>query len=130
MLHSCEAYPHLVHRTGHIRWGVVAVRLLEIAAIIFYISFLCERFLLGNFSNFGKPNEVLEAKQLVLSLFGSMMPALLTYLCGFYLLLHSWLNATSEVLTFADRQFYMVSDTSSLGNDKKLLWTKVCRIKT
>ncbi|XP_077290770.1 sterol O-acyltransferase 1-like [Arctopsyche grandis] len=97
-----DSYP----RTNHIRWNKVVTMLFEVAAIIFYINFLSERFLVHNFGTFGQTSEV-ELKQLVLALFGSMLPALLTYLCCFYLLLHCWHNAFAEILTFGDRRFYL-----------------------
>ena len=34
------------------------------------------------------------------------MPGTIAYLCGFYCLLHAWMNASAEMLRFADRMFY------------------------
>jgi sterol O-acyltransferase len=47
-------------------------------------------------------------KALVLAVFGCMLPGTLVLLCGFFCLLHSWLNAFAEMLRFGDRMFYQV----------------------
>ena len=52
--------------------------------------------------------EPMSGKGLVLAVFGCMLPGTLVLLLGFYLLLHSWLNAFAEMLRFADRMFYQV----------------------
>lgn len=49
-------------------------------------------------------------KALVLAVFGCMLPGTLVLLCGFFCLLHSWLNAFAEMLRFGDRMFYQVSE--------------------
>lgn len=50
----------------------------------------------------------MSGKALVLAVFGCMLPGTLVLLCGFFCLLHSWLNAFAEMLRFADRMFYQV----------------------
>ena len=94
-------------RTAQIRWRVVTCHLLEVVGCIFYVSFLCERFLLPLFVDFGKqPLTALHAASALLS---AVLPAGLAFVCCFYLLLHSWQNAWAEMLRFGDRMFYMVS---------------------
>ncbi|XP_055596998.1 sterol O-acyltransferase 1-like isoform X2 [Uranotaenia lowii] len=95
-----DEYP----RTKRIRWFVVTRHVLEVIGVIFYISFIFERFLNPVFDHFG--NDQISAGKFVLSMFSSVMPASLTFLCGFYCLLHAWMNASSELLRFADRMFY------------------------
>lgn len=64
-------------------------------------------FLIQVFRQIGQ--EPVSGKALVLSVFGCMLPGTLCLLCGFFCLLHSWLNAFAEMLRFADRMFYQVS---------------------
>ncbi|KHJ47182.1 MBOAT family protein [Trichuris suis] len=43
----------------------------------------------------------------LLSAFGCVLPASMSYLLAFYAVLHSWMNAFAEMLRFGDRMFYM-----------------------
>lgn len=95
-----DEYP----RTKRIRWSVVFRHVLEVIGVIFYISFIFERFLTPLFESFGDAH--ISSGKFVLSLFGTIMPGSLSFLCGFYCLLHAWMNASSELLRFADRMFY------------------------
>jgi sterol O-acyltransferase len=83
---------------------------LEVIGIIFYISFIFERFLVPLYHDFGLQNhqKTCLSESLVVGMFGSMMPGTLLMLCGFYCLLHSWMNAFAELMRFADRMFYKV----------------------
>lgn len=96
-----DQYP----RTKKTRWSVVAFHFSEVAAIVFYDSFLWERFILPYWSDYGKQTQV-EASYVVRGMFGCILPGMLSFLCGFYCLLHAWMNAFAEMLTFADKQFY------------------------
>lgn len=95
-----DEYP----RTKQIRWRVVARHALEVVGVIFYISFILERFLAPLFEKFGHAK--ISSGSFVLSLFGSIMPGSLCFLCAFYSLLHAWMNGAAELLRFADRMFY------------------------
>ncbi|XP_053685275.1 sterol O-acyltransferase 1 [Sabethes cyaneus] len=95
-----DEYP----RTKQIRWPVVFRHALEVLGVVFYISFIFERFLMPLFDRFGDAQ--ITAGNFVLALFGSIMPGSLSFLCGFYCLLHAWMNAAAELLRFADRMFY------------------------
>ncbi|XP_060645837.1 sterol O-acyltransferase 1 [Drosophila nasuta] len=95
-----DSYP----RTAHIRWKFAVSRLLEIVAVAFLYAFIHERHIHEHFGQFGK--ETLGASQLIVKLFGMMLPSAVIFLCGFYMILHSWLNFTSELLRFGDRMFY------------------------
>ena len=88
-----------------IRWKVVFKNYAEVAAVIFYISFIFEQFMMPKYQSFGQSQEI-HIGQLVLSIFTSTMPGLLAFLCGFYCILHSWMNAAAEILRFSDRMFY------------------------
>jgi sterol O-acyltransferase len=72
--------------------------------VILCISVIFERYLIPIFDKFGE--QEITAGSLVLAIFSCMMPGILCFLCGFYCLLHSWMNASAEMLKFADRMFY------------------------
>ncbi|EDW68201.1 sterol O-acyltransferase 1 [Drosophila virilis] len=95
-----DSYP----RTSHIRWKFALCRLMEMVAVAFLYAFIHERHINEHFGNFGK--EALGASQIIVKLFGMMLPSAVIFLCGFYMILHSWLNFTSELLRFGDRMFY------------------------
>lgn len=95
-----DEYP----RTKRIRWPVVFRHALEVIGVVFYVGFVFERFLSPVFGSFGDAQ--ITSGKFVLSMFGSIMPGSLTFLCGFYCLLHAWMNGSAELLRFADRQFY------------------------
>ncbi|XP_037707603.1 sterol O-acyltransferase 1 [Drosophila subpulchrella] len=95
-----DSYP----RTSHIRWKFALNRFLEVVAIAFLYAFIHERHIHEHFAQYGL--EPMGPSQLILKLFGMMLPSAVIFLCGFYLILHSWLNFTAELLRFGDRMFY------------------------
>jgi sterol O-acyltransferase len=98
---------------------------LEVIGAIFYIAFIFERFLIPIYHDFGLQNQQNTSlpEWLVVGMFGSMMPATLALLCGFYCLLHSWMNAFAELLRFADRMFYKVYTPGQQGSGSFILTT-------
>ncbi|XP_045491339.1 sterol O-acyltransferase 1 [Colias croceus] len=115
-----DSYP----RTKRIRWDVVLFHFAEVAAIIFYNSFLWERFILPYWSDYGKSPKV-EAGTVVRGMFACVLPGLISFLCGFYCLLHAWLNAFAEMLTFGDRLFYEDWWTKSRFSNYYRAWNRV-----
>ncbi|XP_061728508.1 sterol O-acyltransferase 1-like isoform X2 [Cydia pomonella] len=111
-------------RTKRIRWGSVIFNFLEVAAIIFYNSFLWERFILPYWSEYGKQSKV-EAGTVVRGMFACVLPGVISFLCGFYCLLHAWLNAFAEMLKFADRLFYEEWWTTSQFSKFYRAWNRV-----
>lgn len=97
-----DEYP----RTKQIRWRIVAVNYVEVLAVIFYMSFISESYMFPVYNQFGSQFQQIGLREFILSIFNSMLPGLLAFLCGFYLVLHSWMNAAAEMLRFADRKFY------------------------
>ncbi|XP_067628806.1 sterol O-acyltransferase 1 isoform X2 [Eurosta solidaginis] len=91
-------------RTTHIRWKFALARFMEVVAIAFLYSYIYERHIKVHFGNIGR--EELTTYTLIIKLYSMIMPCNIIYLCGFYLLLHAWLNFTSELLRFGDRMFY------------------------
>jgi len=97
-----DEYP----RTKHIRWGFVLKSFAEVISVIFILSFISERIMYPVFRQFGSQFYEIGIEELVASIFNSMLPSLLCFLCGFYCILHSWMNAFAEMLRFSDRMFY------------------------
>lgn len=97
-----DEYP----RTKQIRWNFVAKCLIEVLSVIFILSFISERFMYPYYHQFGSQFYEVGLKEIVASIFNAMLPGLLCFLCGFYCVLHSWMNAFAEVLRFGDRMFY------------------------
>ncbi|XP_076222547.1 sterol O-acyltransferase 1 [Nomia melanderi] len=95
-----DSYP----RAQKIRWNVVLVNFTEVLAIIIFVAILYQRLLQPTFEDFGtKP---VEWGMLALNIISSITPGIIMFICGFYLLLHSWMNAFAELLRFADKMFY------------------------
>lgn len=97
-----DEYP----RTKQIRWKVVAKNYMEVIAVIFIFSLISERIMFPVYNQFGSQFYEIGVKELLASVFNSMLPGLLCFLCGFYCILHSWMNAAAELLRFSDRKFY------------------------
>lgn len=97
-----DEYP----RTKQIRWKVVAKNYMEVVAVIFIFSLISERIMYPVYNQFGSQFYEVGVKELLASVFNSMLPGLLCFLCGFYCVLHSWMNAAAEMLRFSDRKFY------------------------
>ncbi|XP_037075008.1 sterol O-acyltransferase 1-like [Pollicipes pollicipes] len=95
-----DSYP----RTDRVRWGRVVLHLAQVVGCVVYTSFLLERFFLPPFQRYGLGP--VTWRHLVVHVFGSVMPGMLCYLCGFFALLHAWMNAFAEMTRFADRMFY------------------------
>ncbi|KAJ0180450.1 hypothetical protein K1T71_003854 [Dendrolimus kikuchii] len=115
-----DTYP----RTKKIRWSVVLFHFSEVAAIIFYNSFLAERFILPYWSDYGK-NSQIEAGTVVRGMFACVLPGVISFLCGFYGILHAWLNAFAEMLRFGDRLFYEEWWTTSSFSRYYRAWNRV-----
>ncbi|KAM7342435.1 sterol O-acyltransferase 1-like [Cochliomyia hominivorax] len=95
-----DEYPRMLT----IRWKFALARFLEVVAVAFLYSYIYERHIKHHFENFGV--EELNAAAVTIKLFGMLMPGVIIFLAGFYMILHSWLNFTAELLRFGDRMFY------------------------
>jgi sterol O-acyltransferase len=103
--------PTLIYRDEYprnkvIRWSFVARNAVEVCSVIFLLSFISERFMEPMFRQFGSQSYEVGLKELIATVFNSMLPGLFVYLSGFYMILHSWMNGAAELLRFADRKFY------------------------
>ncbi|CAH0720731.1 unnamed protein product, partial [Brenthis ino] len=115
-----DEYP----RTKKTNWNRVLFHFLEVTAIIFYNSFLWERFILPYWSDYGKEPTV-EAGKVVRGMFACVLPGLISFLCGFYCVLHAWQNAFAEMLKFGDRLFYEDWWTKSRFSSYYRAWNRV-----
>ncbi|KAK6166561.1 hypothetical protein SNE40_023218 [Patella caerulea] len=95
-----DSYP----RTPSISWRYVVSNFGQVLACMFYIYYIFERFCVPVFQNFNREHVTL--KGFMLSVFGCMLPGTLVLFIGFFAILHSWLNAFAEMLSFGDRLFY------------------------
>lgn len=95
-----DSYP----RTNQIRWTFALSRLMEVVGVAFFYSYIYERHIHVHFSKFGI--EELTNASLIVKFFGMIMPGFFIFLAAFYMVLHSWLNFTAELLRFGDRMFY------------------------
>ncbi|EEB10510.1 Sterol O-acyltransferase, putative [Pediculus humanus corporis] len=93
-----------VRTNSKIRWKIVMKHFIEIIAVIFYLSFIWENYLIPSVKNFGKIK--ITTEELLIIFFNNNVPCVFVFLCGFYSFLHSWMNAFAEILRFADRMFY------------------------
>ncbi|PAA69573.1 hypothetical protein BOX15_Mlig000667g4 [Macrostomum lignano] len=89
-------------RTDHIRWNYVASNLGQVVAGIFFVYLLVLRYYRPVFSHWRRPS----LAHFVRTAFQSALPGGLVLLITFFTVLHSWMNAFAEMLTFGDRQFY------------------------
>ncbi|RXG69042.1 Sterol O-acyltransferase 1 [Armadillidium vulgare] len=101
--------PTLVYRDEYPRnatcnWRKVAKDFAQVIGCLFYAHFLFARFCGPVFRQFGM--EEFSHTRLIKAGFSSCFPGFLLLLCGFFLILHSWMNAFAEMLRFADRLFY------------------------
>ncbi|KZC13830.1 Sterol O-acyltransferase 1 [Dufourea novaeangliae] len=95
-----DSYP----RTKKIRWNFVLVNFAEVATVIVFVGLLYQRLLQPTFEDFG--TQPIEVGMLALNITTSITPGILLFVSGFYLLLHSWMNACAEILRFSDKMFY------------------------
>ncbi|XP_045694441.1 sterol O-acyltransferase 1 [Phyllostomus hastatus] len=95
-----DSYP----RTPTIRWGYVVTQFAQVFGCLFYMYYIYERLCAPLFRNIKQ--EPFSARVLVLCIFNSILPGVLSQLLVFFSFLHCWLNAFAEMLRFGDRMFY------------------------
>jgi len=99
-------FPTLIYQTSYprtdkIRIGYVVRRFSETVLCILYIYAILVRYTAPHM------NEMIgDLKSLLMATFKVMLPGIGISLLGFYMILHSWLNAWAELTRFADRHFY------------------------
>lgn len=95
-----DEYP----RTKKIRWEYVAWNFLQVFLTIVLTFIAFRRFVVEIFQTVG--HEPFTPASFVLILCGAILVGTMSMFAGFYGLLHCWMNAFAEMLTFADRIFY------------------------
>ncbi|KAG7188913.1 hypothetical protein KM043_008515 [Ampulex compressa] len=95
-----DSYP----RTRKIRWKFVASNYGEVVLITFCVAYIYEQFILPVHRQYGMRDKT--TTPVIFNIFSTMIPGFFFFCCGFYCLLHCWMNASAELLRFADRQFY------------------------
>ncbi|EFA09716.1 sterol O-acyltransferase 1 [Tribolium castaneum] len=96
-----ETYP----RREKIDWTFVCFRVLECVGVLFFMSFVIDRFLNPTIQDFGlRPFTV---KEIILGIFENTITGALLLLPMFFIILHSWQNLCAELTRFGDRLFYL-----------------------
>lgn len=93
-----------VFRTKEIRLKFVAIRIMELILILISVSLLMQKIVKPSFDEFQKTNYTWG--ELILFILYNCGPGILTYLIGFYIVLHVVQNLFAELLRFGDRLFY------------------------
>ncbi|CAI6334752.1 unnamed protein product [Periconia digitata] len=99
-------YQPVYPRTSHIRWGFVLQRILEVLGLSIVIWIASAQYaapLLQNSMDKVLQLDVVSIAERVMKL---STISIFCWLCGFYALFQSALNALAEVMTFGDRDFY------------------------
>ncbi|XP_044272101.1 sterol O-acyltransferase 1-like [Tribolium madens] len=96
-----ETYP----RRDKIDWTFVCFRALECVGVIFFMSFVIDRFLNPTIQDFGLRSYTV--KEIILCIFENTITGALILLPMFFIVLHSWQNLFAELTRFGDRLFYL-----------------------
>ncbi|XP_044733743.1 sterol O-acyltransferase 1-like [Chrysoperla carnea] len=91
-------------RTQEIRWKFLLRNVVESIAVVFVMSHLMERFVVGRFEDYGVVHY--DFPKLMFKIIGLSCPTLFIYFCIFYISWQTWQNTFAEGLRFADRLFY------------------------
>ncbi|RZC42580.1 sterol O-acyltransferase 1, partial [Asbolus verrucosus] len=95
-----DAYP----KTKKINWNFVCCCFFETVAVVFFFSFVIDRFLNPSVQDFGIRKYTVN--EIILCIFENTITGVLILLSNFFLLLHSWQNLFAELTRFGDRMFY------------------------
>ncbi|KAK4873608.1 hypothetical protein RN001_012968 [Aquatica leii] len=90
--------------TNPIKWEKVAVYFLEFVAIIFLLSITFERVFIAELQYYGLKH--MSVVDILFIITNNALYGLVFMLALHYLVLHLWLNAFAEMLSFSDRLFY------------------------
>lgn len=118
--------PTLVYRdnyprtTGPIKWKNVLVNLCEVAGCMLYTYCLFDRYCVPVFRSLRVRDLGLVRYIELVSI--SILPGALMQMMVFFSFLHSWHNATAELLNFGDRQFYLDWWNSTSFNEYYRTW--------
>jgi sterol O-acyltransferase len=102
--------PTLIYRDSYPRrekidWTFVCFRFLECVGVIFFMSFVIDRFLNPSIEDFGIRK--FTVNEIVLCIFENTITGVFILLPTFFLILHSWQNMFAEITRFGDRLFYL-----------------------
>ncbi|KAK0080137.1 hypothetical protein PV325_000392 [Microctonus aethiopoides] len=91
-------------RTKEIRWRFVAWHFFQFSMVLHVMTSMFERWVIPTYKNYGL--EPFNLQKFILRYFNTVLPGSIIFICGFYGLLHTWMNACAELLRFGDRLFY------------------------
>lgn len=78
----------------------------QFSMVLHVMTSMFERWVIPTYKNYGL--EPFNLQKFILRYFNTVLPGSIIFLCGFYGLLHTWMNACAELLRFGDRLFYKV----------------------
>lgn len=99
-------YQPVYPRTTHIRWGFVARRCLEVVGLSIVIWIASAQYAAPLLRNSLDNIITLDFVSIVERVMKLSTISLFCWLCGFFALFQSFMNALAEVMTFGDREFY------------------------
>lgn len=99
-------YQPVYPRTAHIRWGFVFRRVLEIVGLSIVIWIASAQYAAPLLRNSLDKIFALDLVSIVERVMKLSTISLFCWLCGFFALFQSFLNALAEIMRFGDREFY------------------------
>ena len=94
-------YRHSYPRSAKVRYSFVLSRVLEMVGCVLFTNMIFIHYCMPSFGI-----ENLNFIILINSIFSAAIPGMTVFVLVFFMLFHSWLNASAEFLRFADRDFY------------------------
>lgn len=99
-------YQPVYPRTDRIRWGFVFKRMAEVAGLSIVIWIASAQYAAPLLQNSMNKMLILDFPSIMERLMKLSTISLFCWLCGFYALFQSFLNALAEIMRFGDREFY------------------------
>ncbi|KAF2270300.1 hypothetical protein CC78DRAFT_550545 [Lojkania enalia] len=99
-------YQPVYPRTTHIRWGFVFRRVVEVIGLSIVIWIASAQYAAPLLQNSLDKISILDFVSIVERVMKLSTISLFCWLCGFFALFQSFLNALAEVMKFGDREFY------------------------
>jgi diacylglycerol O-acyltransferase-1 len=99
-------YQPVYPRTTHIRWGFVLRRLLEATSLSIIIWLASAQYAVPLLQNSLDKISTLDITSIIERVLKLSTISLFCWLCGFFALFQSGLNALGEIMRFGDREFY------------------------
>lgn len=100
-------YQPVYPRSSNVRWGFVLKRMIEVAGLGMFIWIASAQYAAPVLRNSLDKIQTLNIFSIVERLMKLSTISLVIWLAGFFALFQSYLNCLAEIMTFADREFYL-----------------------